>query len=153
MISGDQKTKEQATAALLEVMEICDGDDAYPVRRYHIAAALMAGADPNTARYCQSLLQDAVIAEDIELCRLLLACKANVNERGLSSLGTPLFLCRTVPMAQLLLAGQADVRHTLLNTVAFNHQYDAELIRLYKTHGASVLSVGNARRTVLHSLV
>ena len=122
--------------ALEKLLAINFGAPGYYLKRYHIAAALYAGANPKLITFHEFI--DA--QTDYVLCQMLLERGCDPNARWLD---TPmLFRLRTVQMAQLFLQHGASIREVSGRESLFfktiQPDYETGLIELYKRAGLSV---------------
>lgn len=137
----ETQSPEVKEAALKKILRLTFSDIGYPLLRYHIAAAVYAGANPNVevSEIYASALDIAVLYEDLDLCSLLLEKGANPNT---AHFGKPvLFDVYQATLAELFLQHGARVdvcyaRSTLLHQV-MAEPYSPLLIDLYKEKGLS----------------
>lgn len=161
-LKGKSSAEIQKTAEEILSLNFNGKGNGRALYRYHVAAAVLAGAHPDIVRNKRvshiTLLQDAAMKDDYALCHFLLQRKADPNKDG--DFGPVLFLCRTVKLAQLMLDHGADPRlvnkqETLLHRVARSSSifpYETELIPLYRSHGISVFSVDDHNGTPIYTL-
>ena len=139
-----------ANSALNYVFDLFFPDAGYPLWRYHVAAAMLAGANPNIeGRDTKHALSRAALFQDYALCKILLERGANPN---VPSYDSPLLFIKKPSLAALFLQyGAKPDFDVLMQTM--RHDYEPELISLYKNQGMSPLQTDSLGSTILHYLV
>ena len=145
----DQKTKNDA---LKTILSLNFTDAGYSLKRYHIAAAVLAGADHNIKEfeYSDPCLCDASLFQDYSLCELLLKHGANPN----LGIDLPILTIKSSALAKLFLSYKATVHiektaFTLLHR-AMEYEREPELIELYRNAGLSPSQACKSGWTPLH---
>lgn len=149
--------------ALKTIYDMYFPKNEWRLKRYYIAAAVIIGANianiSQTPRHMPIIFQ-AVLHNDLELCKLLLKNSANPNSYYTYSNTylTPLFMVKNVTLAQLFLEHHATPlitstpdMNTLLHEV-INPNYETSLIQLYKKKGITLQQNKNGD-TPLHLCV
>lgn len=142
-------------SALKKILELQFTDFGYPLKRYHIAAAVYAGANPDVQSFNDSALSLAIVHNDTALCKMLLEHGADANAK---SFGTPIiFNAKTKAIAELLVhfgaRGDAiDGSGGSLLHQAMSEIYDPELIPLYKGRGVALNQLDKYGNTPLDVL-
>ena len=151
------QSKEEKDAMLQKIAALNFTDKGYPLARYHFAAGVLIGANPNVNDYCRdTLIYKCALHKDFALCKMLLEKGACPNNKG--AMGYPIFNATTVPFAQLLLEHGASVNvltsagyNLIANAMVFD--CEPELITLYKSKGLSSLYTSSYfNGTALHAL-
>lgn len=138
--SPNQDVKD---TALGELLSINFSNAGYYLKRYHIAAAVYAGANPKATVH--NPLLDAVLHNDYALCQLLLDRGCSQNDKFYED--PVLFHVKTVELARLFLHYNACVHargylRSLLSR-SLGVSYEGGLIRLYKRAGLVVQTSDN----------
>lgn len=156
------QSQDVKDAALKVMLELGFNDSDYHMARYHYAAAVLAGANPNITGIYEhkTALAEAAIKQDYLLCKLLLEHGANPNTKSATSIGrdtTPaIFSCKTCKLAQLFLQHGARLDNYEESLTPLYHcmcpSYESKLIRLYKSNSVSPFYIRPDGATPLHIL-
>lgn len=142
--------------AFKKILSLSFTDEGYPLQRYHIAAAVLAGANPHVRDFLGFPLEGAAMRQDEDLCKVLLKHGAKPNEWKESL--PPFFRCRSEKMVRLFLAHGADLKakgqfgNTYLHHLMWNHHHEISLIPLALAAGLSPFDLGLLNGTPLHCL-
>ena len=152
------KPQPEKDRAFEHLITLAFGDDHYFLRRYHIAAALYAGASVKAYNVLgEPALYEAALQKDDALAMLLLQNGADPNATCCN--GRPiLHIVRSEPLARMCIEGGAHVgardeqySETALHS-AMNFEHDVALIALYRKHGLSPLDRAKYDPNVLFTL-
>ncbi len=145
---------EQKIALFSEILDAPGGDPAYQHwKRYILAALIHAGTNPNTKDFInKTFLYQATLHEDDEATQLLLSYGANPNA-ATHAIDRPIQHVKKTNIAQLFFDHGQDIAafESVMPHLA-RHDYDPELIPLYKKYGAN-LRLKRGKSTLLHLLV
>lgn len=151
--SVETQSPEVKKNALEKILDLPIIVKTYPLLRYHIAAALYAGADPNAKKpNSYTALVRAVQFKDLALCQLLLQKGAKTDING--CLGRPLiFDVETKAIAELFLEKGANcdmlvAGQSLLHEV-MSDRFGPNLVQLYRTKGISPFLANSLETTPL----
>lgn len=149
----ENKPQEEKDEALKKILDTSFSDEGYRIKRYHLAAAALIGANLNREDW-YSPLCIAAIMQDASLCALLLNNGADPNwKRGMQQ--APLYKVKTRTLAQLFIDAGAQLNtndSTTLLHYAMNKDYDPLLVKLYIQKGIHPLTKTSYNKTPLHCL-
>jgi ubiquitin C-terminal hydrolase len=98
--------QEQKDAALKKIVDLNFTEKGYPLLRYHIAAAICAGANLVKGKYI-SPVGDAIIMKDYFLCKLFL--ESGARPKNFQTKKTTFFKIKTKALAELFLQHGAQI--------------------------------------------
>jgi ankyrin repeat protein len=153
------KPQEEKDKALQKILMINFSDPGYYLKRYHLAAAALIGANVNMSSLGHSPLSCATLFQDAPLCVLLLKRPGtDPNWREYDRANMPLLYVKKVFLAHLFLNAGANLMVRGASGATYLHyamrgDYEPQLVRWCIAYGIDPLAKDNGDFTPLHDLI